>query len=65
MIARMSFAGEFGRSWGHSISTSRLGMANAVAQWLSIIDMLPAIEARIRTVQIEPGDWLQVFEDYD
>ena len=65
VIARMSFAGEFGRSWGHSISTSRLGMANAVAQWLSIIDMLPSIVERIRTVQIEHGDWLKVFEDYD
>lgn len=65
VIARMSFAGEFGGSWGHSITTSRLGMANSVAQWLSIIDMLPAIAERIRTVQIEHGDWLEVLEDYD
>ena len=65
VIARMSFAGEFGGSWGHSIATSRLGMANAVAQWLSIVDMLPAIAERIRTVQIEHGGWLKVLEDYD
>lgn len=65
VIARMSFAGEFGRSWGRSVSTSRLGIANAVAQWLSIVDMLPAIAERVRTVQIEHGDWLKVLEDYD
>ena len=65
VIARMSFAGEFGRSWGRSISTSRLGMANAVAQWLSIVEMLPALAERVRTVQIEHGDWLEVMESYD
>ncbi len=65
VVARMSFAGEFGRSWGRSICTSRLGMANAVAQWLSIIDMLPAVAERIRTVQIEHGDWLEVVKSYD
>jgi DNA adenine methylase len=65
VIARMSFAGEFGRSWGRSIGTSRLGMANAVAQWLSIVEMLPALAERVRTVQIEHGDWLEVMESYD
>ena len=65
VVARMSFAGEFGRSWGHSIATSRLGMANAVAQWLSIVDMLPAIAERARSVQVEHKDWLRVVEDYD
>ncbi len=65
VIARMSFAGEVGRSWGRSVGTSRLGMANAVAQWLSIVDILPAIAERVRTVQIEHGDWLQILESYD
>lgn len=65
VVARMSFAGEFGRSWGHSIATSRRGMANAVAQWLSIVDMLPAIAERARCVQVEHGDWLRVLQDYD
>lgn len=65
VIARMSFAGEFGRSWGRSVGTSRHGMANAVAQWLSIVDLLPALAERVRTVQIEHGDWLEVLESYD
>jgi DNA adenine methylase len=65
VVARMSFAGEFGRSWGHSVGASRLGMANAVAQWLSIVDMLPEIAERVRTVQIEHGDWLRTMEGYD
>jgi DNA adenine methylase len=65
VVARMSFAGEFARSWGRSVGTSRLGMANAVAQWLSIVDMLPAIAERFRSVQIEHGDWLDVLESYD
>jgi DNA adenine methylase len=65
VIARMSFAGEFGSSWGHSIATSRRGMANAVSQWLSIVEMLPAIAERVRSVQIEHGDWLEVLRSYD
>jgi DNA adenine methylase len=65
VIARMSFAGEFGRSWGHSVATSRGGMANAVAQWLSSVDMLPLTAARLRRVQIEHSDWRDVIERYD
>ena len=65
VVARMSFAGEFGRSWGHSVATSRRGMANAVSQWLSIVDMLPDIAERVRMVQIEHGDWLDVLRSYD
>ena len=65
VIARMSFAGEVGRSWGRSVGTSRLGMANAVAQWLSIVDMLPEIAERVRSVQVEHGDWLDVVQAYD
>jgi DNA adenine methylase len=65
VVARMSFAGEVGRSWGRSVGTSRLGMANAVAQWLSIVDMLPVIADRVRSVQIEHGDWLRVLRSYD
>lgn len=65
VVARMSFAGEFARSWGRSVSTSRLGMANAVAQWLSIVDMLPAIAERVSAAQIEHGDWLDVLQSYD
>lgn len=65
VVARMSFAGEVGRSWGRSVGTSRLGMANAVAQWLSIVDMLPAIAERVRSVQIEHGDWVGVLQSYD
>jgi DNA adenine methylase len=40
-------------------------MANAVSQWLSIIDMLPEIATRARSVQIEHGDWLDVLRSYD
>jgi DNA adenine methylase len=65
VVARMSFAGELGRSWGHSVATSRRGMANAVAQWLSILDMLPAITERLRSVQVEHEDWLEVLTGYD
>jgi DNA adenine methylase len=65
VVARMSFAGELGRSWGHSVGTSRLGMANAVAQWLSIVDMLPEIAERAKSVQVEQGDWRDVVQAYD
>lgn len=65
MMARMSFSGEFGGSWGYSVTTSRRGMANAVSQWLSILDMLPAISERMRRVQVEHGDWRTMLHRYD
>ena len=65
VVARMSFAGEFGRSWGYSVAASRRGMANAVSQWLSILDMLPAISERVRRAQVEHGDWRLALQRYD
>ena len=65
VVARMSFAGELGRGWGFSVGTSRRGMANGVAQWLSSIDMLPTIAERVKRVQIEHGDWGSILERYD
>lgn len=60
----MSFASEFGCSWGYSSTTSRRGMSNAVAQWLSAIDMLPAVAERLKRAQIG-GTWFDVIQAYD
>ena len=63
--ARMAFAGEIGCGWRHNITHARRGYASAVSAWLSAIDGLEAIHARLRGVQIEQGDWAAILDRYD
>jgi DNA adenine methylase len=64
VVAKMSFSGAFGRSWSFSRSTSARAMAGTVSKWLSTIDQLPQIHARLSRVQIEHYDFRKVFEIY-
>jgi len=64
VVARMSFGGRFGHSWGTVVSESSRGMAGTCSGWLSIIDMLPAIHRRLMRVQIENADWRVVLDRY-
>ena len=65
VVARMSFGGDFGHSWGYEIKTSTNHMSRSVAAWLSIIDMLPQICERLMRVQIENNDFRKIFQTYD
>lgn len=65
VVARHSFSGEFGRSWGFGVQNSARGMSGAVSRWLSIIDMLPDISARLLRVQIENNDFRKILTTYD
>jgi len=65
VVARMSFAGEVGGSWSHSVTTSRRGMSKAVSAWLSIVEMLPEIHERLSKVQIEHQDFRSLIKAYD
>ena len=51
MVARQSFGGIFGNSWGTGTTT------DATASWRSSFDNLPAVHERLQRVQIECCDW--------
>lgn len=60
VVARNSFAGNFGASWGYGVTSSNRGMASQASRLLSIFELLPAIHARIMRVQIEHDSWEKV-----
>ena len=65
VVARMSFGGRFGAGWGSNVTASRCGMAATCSKWLSIIELLPQIHARLMRVQIEHADWRVILDRYD
>ena len=65
VVARMSFSGRFGAGWGSNVTSSKRGMAETCAKWLSTIENLPAIHARLMRVQIEQADWRVILDRYD
>jgi len=65
VVARMSFSGLFGSGWSFGVTGSRRGMAKKCAAWLSIIEGLPQIHARLMQVQIENRDFRDILKIYD
>jgi DNA adenine methylase len=65
IVVRMSFGGRFGSGWGYAITRSNRGMSCQCSKWLSIIDQLPQIHARIMRVQIENQDFRNLISAYD
>ncbi|MBC8485370.1 MAG: DNA adenine methylase, partial [Bacteroidetes bacterium] len=64
-IARQSFSGIFGNSWGFVVTISHRNMVSTTSRWLSIIEMLPEIHKRLQRVQIEHSDWRFIIDTYD
>ena len=64
-VARMSFSGSFGVSWAKAVTTTTRGMSNKCSTWLSTVELLPKISARLLRVQIEHTDAFKVIEGYD
>src|SRR5262245_60457083 len=64
-VARMSFGGMFGKSWGFTVHSSCRGVSQTVSRYLSAIESLPQIHARLMIVQIEHRDALDVINTYD
>jgi DNA adenine methylase len=52
-------------SWGYSVTESSNGISSRVNAMLKMIDRLPEAHARLRTVQIENGDFRRIIERYD
>ncbi|MEN6371910.1 MAG: DNA adenine methylase, partial [Armatimonadota bacterium] len=47
VVARSSFGGIFGSSWGYTVSSSGQGMASSCSRWMTAFHMLPAIHERL------------------
>lgn len=65
VVARHCFGGVFGSGFGTSKSTGRYGMAPNVAGYLSAVNRLPEISARLMRVQIENADFRKILKRYD
>lgn len=64
VVARQSFGGSFGNSWGTTINSSTGGMAQTAGSWKSALNRLPEIHERMQRVQIECSDWRDVLKRY-
>jgi DNA adenine methylase len=64
VVARQSFSGCFGGSWGPSVLSSNAGQAETTASWQSAIRALPAIHSRLQRVQIECCDGIDCLKRY-
>jgi len=53
-VARQSFGGIFGSSWGTGVTTT------TTQRWKRAFDNLPAVHERMQRVQIECADWRDV-----
>jgi DNA adenine methylase len=65
VVNRMCYGGIFDSGFGRSVTAGRNGMATTVASYLSAIDRLPEIAARLTRVQIENQDFREIIKGYD
>ena len=65
VVARQSFSGIFALSWGTMVTASCRGMSASCSCWLSCLEMLPEIHARLLRVQIENSDFRVILDRYD
>lgn len=65
VVAQQSFGGLFGRGWGFDVTTSNRNMSSSVSDWLSCLESLPQVHARLQRVQIECRDWRKILDTYD
>ena len=65
VVARMSFGGLWGHSWGMNVTKSDRGRASSCNSYLQSIDKLLEFHGRIMAVQIENRDYAKIFELYD
>lgn len=68
IAARMSFSGAVHRdgcSWSFSTGRSRSGKSESVSRWLGSIEKLNLVSNRLRRVQIENDDAVNIIARYD
>jgi len=64
VVNRMSFGGQFGSSFGTTITTSSANMACECHKWLAAKKRLDAARRRLERVQIECADWRVILKRY-
>jgi DNA adenine methylase len=64
VVARQSFSGCFGGSWGPSVCACHGDQAQTTASWQSAIRLLPLIHQRLQRVQIECCDFRDCLKRY-
>lgn len=64
-VARASFSGMFGRSWGYGVQQSSHGMAGRVSAYRSSVDLIAHVCERLRSVQVDHRDFRDVMTAYD
>ena len=57
--------GCMGAGWSLAVGMTRRGMSGSVSHWLSAVEGLPQIHARLSRVQVECQDWRGIFATYD
>ncbi len=65
VVMRMCFSGVPKGGFSFSVKAIRSGMAWTTSQWLSIIDLLPQIHERLKSVKVEQEDFRQIIQKYD
>lgn len=65
VVARMGFSGQFGAGWSSAVTQSNRGMVGTCSDFLSTIDQLPQVVARLKRVQIEQSDFRRILDRYD
>jgi DNA adenine methylase len=65
VVARQGLNVDFGHSWGLNITQSLRGMSGCVSNYLTAVDALPQIHARLQTIQIENNDFRTIIPAYD
>lgn len=65
VVARFSFSGAFGSSFGLNVTSSTRGMVEKAFAYRSALCMLPLISERLLRVEIENRDFRPLFSVYD
>ena len=61
VAARQAFSGVIGSGWGYEVRTAN---KNVIA-WMNTIDGLPEIHARLRYIQVQNMNWVDIINIYD
>lgn len=64
VLARMSFGGLHGASFGTAVTHTRRGMSGCSSKLLSAIEALPEVHERLKRAQIENCDGVTIVERY-
>jgi DNA adenine methylase len=65
VLARFSFSGLVGNSFGLTVTHSSRGMAGHASSYKNVLCMLPLISERLSRVEIECNDFRKILSTYD